>query len=228
VITRREDSKRFGAGAIVALVLHVGIIGFVLNMVRPDLIPQILPKKKVVVVEMLKPPDPPKPKEPPKEPPKQPPKPQPTPKTPPPPQQLQSNAPANVDVPTAPPAPPPSPPSPPAPLEPPAPTRVITGGVPTEYYNTLNRVINGAVQYPPKSLRAGEEGTAKIRFHVTRDGTIKDVELIEKSGFVSLDSEAKDAFRRLGKFPPVPPNVVPDAAEFILEIPINFTLTGSE
>jgi len=226
VITRRENSKRFGAGAIVALVLHVGIIGFVLNMVRPDLIPQILPKKKVVVVEMLKPPDPPKPKEPPKEPPKQPPKPQPTPKTPPPPQQLQSNAPANVDVPTAPPAPPPSPPSPPAPPEPPAPTRVQVG-VPTEYYNTVNRIIDPAVQYPAKSLKAGEEGTVKVRFHVMRDGTIKDIELVEKSGFVALDNEAKDVLRRI-KLPPVPANVSPDAGEFILEKPISFTLSGGE
>lgn len=98
--------------------------------------------------------------------------------------------------------------------------------MPSSYYNTLQNVIQQTVQYPAKSLRNEEEGVAKLRVRIARDGEILEVTIIQKSGYVDLDREAKDVFRRIGKFPPVPASVGPEFTEFLVELPINFSLGG--
>lgn len=98
--------------------------------------------------------------------------------------------------------------------------------MPTSYYNTLQGVIQQNVQYPPKSLRNEEEGVVKLRVLIDRQGNIKQVTLIQKSGYIELDKEGSNVFGRIGKFPPVPPEVSPEYTEFLVELPINFTLSG--
>lgn len=98
--------------------------------------------------------------------------------------------------------------------------------MPTSYYNTLQGVIQQNVQYPAKSLRNEEEGVCKLRVRIDREGNILDVVLIDKSGYTELDKEARNVFTRIGKFPPVPAAVSPEYTEFLVELPINFTLSG--
>ena len=90
----------------------------------------------------------------------------------------------------------------------------------------MEGVIGQALQYPSKSLRNEEEGIVKVRVRIDRAGNILEVVLIEKSGYTELDKEARGVFARIGKFPPVPDNVSPEYTEFLVELPINFTLSG--
>ncbi len=80
------------------------------------------------------------------------------------------------------------------------------------------------MQYPAKSAQAGEEGDVRVRLLIARDGSILDAVIVTKSGFINLDKEAKDVFRRIGKFPPVPANVSPGSEQFSFEYPVNFKL----
>jgi protein TonB len=220
--TFKRSSGPISVGTVASIIFHAGLVLFVLHLVQPQM-SLVTPHKKPVVIELEPPPPPPppppkppvpiKPPPPPKEPP-------PVRTQPPPPQQIvtQSQT-APADLPSAPPAPP----EPPAPPAPPAPAKVGTT-VPAAYYNMLQGVIQNAVQYPPASVRAGEEGEAKIRVHFDRSGKILGVELVGRTGFVKLDNEARAVFQRIGKFPPIPANANLEDAEFVIELPINFEL----
>lgn len=226
MIKTKDDKGQLSAGTIASIVLHTGVILFVLHLVRPQAFNIIKPEKKPVVVQLQPPPPPPpppKPIEPPKPPP---PKPTPpTPRTPPPPQQLVTQAQTPVDAPSVPPPPPPQPPAPPAP--PPPPAKVVGTSVPASYLQTLTNLIGQTVEYPAKSKRAGEEGSCKVRVTFARStGVIEDIQVTEKTGFVALDAECKAAFVRIGKFPPVPVGADPGVTDFQIELPINFTLSG--
>ena len=96
-------------------------------------------------------------------------------------------------------------------------------GVPSEYFNTIQGIIQQTVVYPPKAVRDDDEGKVMVRLRVKPDGTILEVHIEEKSGYVELDREALEVFQRIGKFPPVP-NATPDAAAYEVVVPINFSL----
>jgi TonB family protein len=59
---------------------------------------------------------------------------------------------------------------------------------------------------------------------ISRDGSIEEVETKQKAGFPALDSECKNVFARIVKFPAVPPNVSPEITDFKVELPITFSL----
>lgn len=221
MIRDRTNGAQFSAGTVVSLVFHAAVILFVLHLVRPDFKIITKPPKKVTLIELTPPPPPPPPPKPP-EPPKQPPPPKPTPipRTPPP-QQIVTQAATPVDVPSVPPPPPPAPPAPPPP-----PARVVGTSVPRQFFDTLQSVIANSTRYPPKSQRAGEEGTCKVRVTFSRSGQIEDVQVVDKTGFVALDQECREVFSRIGKFPSIPANANPDVTDFAIELPINFSLSG--
>ncbi|MDE0855006.1 MAG: energy transducer TonB, partial [Nevskia sp.] len=80
------------------------------------------------------------------------------------------------------------------------------------------------VQYPVRSQRNSEEGTCKVRVTFSREGAIEGAELVKKSGFGALDGECREVFRRIGRFPAIPAAAHPDATDFAIELPINFSL----
>ena len=137
----------------------------------------------------------------------------------PPPQQIVTAAPVTTpDIPSVPPQPPPAPPPPPQPV------RQVQIGVPSSYFNSLQPIIAQNTQYPPKSVRDQEEGTCKVMVTISRDGSIESVEMKEKAGFPALDSECRNVFNRIVKFPAVPANVSPEYTDFKFELPISFSL----
>ncbi|MDE0853852.1 MAG: energy transducer TonB, partial [Nevskia sp.] len=69
-----------------------------------------------------------------------------------------------------------------------------------------------------------EEGTCKVMVTISRDGSIEEVVMKEKTGFAALDSECKNVFNRIVKFPAVPANVSPEITDFKVELPITFNL----
>ena len=72
------------------------------------------------------------------------------------------------------------------------------------FYQRLRSGIYRVWNYPSKSKEQGETGICLIRMSFNRDGTIKDVELLESSGFPRLDREAVAAVYKgapYGKLP---------------------------
>ncbi|WP_427911828.1 energy transducer TonB [Ramlibacter sp. MMS24-I3-19] len=130
------------------------------------------------------------------------------------------NAPAAVAEPQ-----PPSPPAPPAPAiataagptveAPPAPAKVELPSTNAEYLQ------NPAPNYPPASRRAGEQGKVIVRVLIGTDGTAKEVELRQSSGFDRLDRAALETVRKW-RYVPGKRNGVPEAMWF--NVPINFVL----
>jgi len=58
------------------------------------------------------------------------------------------------------------------------------------FYQRLKSGIYRVWNYPSKSKERGEAGACLIRMSFNRDGSVKDVELLESSGFPRLDREA--------------------------------------
>jgi periplasmic protein TonB len=215
---RKGGRPPLNIGVVFSIVFHAALILYLLNLVRPSL--NILPEKhRQTIVELAPPLPPPPPPPPPKQ---QVPRPHPHPLAPPPPQQIVSQAPAPpVDAPAvAPPAP--APVEPPAP--PPPPAHTVGTSVPSDYYNSLQALIQRSVQYPVRSQRNSEEGTCRVRVTFGRDGSIEGAELVKKSGFGALDGECREVFKRIARFPAIPANANPDASDFAIELPINFSL----
>lgn len=72
------------------------------------------------------------------------------------------------------------------------------------FYQRLRSGIYRVWNYPAKSKDRGEAGTCLIRMTFNRDGTVKDVELLETSGYPRLDREAVAAVYKgepYGKLP---------------------------
>lgn len=96
--------------------------------------------------------------------------------------------------------------------------------VPPAYFGALEALIRSALVYPPGSIARGEEGICKVRVSFSRDGTINGTQLAQDSGHAALDGECREVFRRIGRFPPVPPDTSPGAMDFSLELPITYSL----
>ncbi|MBV9812044.1 MAG: energy transducer TonB [Acetobacteraceae bacterium] len=58
--------------------------------------------------------------------------------------------------------------------------------------------------YPEEAAMNGEDGTAQVRLMIRRDGSVRQVDLTERSGSVFLDMALQSLFRdkRLPPFPP--------------------------
>ncbi len=72
------------------------------------------------------------------------------------------------------------------------------------FYQRLRSGIYRVWNYPAKSRESGETGICLIRMSFNRDGSVKNVELLESSGFPRLDREAVAAVYKgapYGKLP---------------------------
>ncbi|MDR1036061.1 MAG: energy transducer TonB [Deltaproteobacteria bacterium] len=77
-----------------------------------------------------------------------------------------------------------------------------------DYYMTQvrHRIQLGLV-YPDRARDAGLEGTATVRFIVSRNGRLVSCDVMKSSGHGVLDDAAIAVLRRLEPFPPFPPDV---------------------
>ena len=216
-LARPETARsRINVGMVFSIVFHAALILYVLHLVQPS-ITILEPKRSPLVVELAPPPPPPPPKVQAPPPPRTPP----PPKVQEPPPQIVTNAAVTTpDVPVVAPPPPPAPPEA-APSAPPP--RVVSTSVPTAYYDALQTLIQKTVQYPITSQRNAEEGSCKVRVTFSRDGAIGAAQLVQKAGFVALDSECREVFKRIAKFPAIPDNANPAATDFTIELPISFS-----
>jgi TonB family protein len=59
-----------------------------------------------------------------------------------------------------------------------------------------------ADDYPPLSIRAGEQGIAAVRYLIKSDGSIGDVQVVQTSGIKRIDDAAVQMIRKRWKFQP--------------------------
>jgi periplasmic protein TonB len=86
------------------------------------------------------------------------------------------------------------------------------------YQDSIKQKIQREKQYPRWALRIGHEGGARITFSVLPSGQIKDLRLLESSGFEELDKEALDAVRRASPFLSFPEGLKDDKIKVELDI----------
>ena len=91
------------------------------------------------------------------------------------------------------------------------------------YQDSIKQKIQQEKQYPRWALRAGHEGGARISFSVLSSGQIKDLRLLDSSGFDELDREALDSVERAAPFRSFPDSI-PDE-EMLIELEIYFRIT---
>jgi hypothetical protein len=73
-----------------------------------------------------------------------------------------------------------------------------------DWRNALSQWVAQHAFYPPQAARDGEEGDAKVRVRADRNGRVREVELIGKSGSKWLDLALVALFRD-ARIPPWPP-----------------------
>ncbi len=73
------------------------------------------------------------------------------------------------------------------------------------------------IQYPEEAQNRGIEGRVLVSFIIMADGTVKDIKILNSSGYTLLDKNAVDTVKNSAPFPKPPAN-----AE--LRIPINYVL----
>jgi periplasmic protein TonB len=56
--------------------------------------------------------------------------------------------------------------------------------------------------YPPESVRLGEEGVVILRVHVTAEGNVDDVQLVSSSGYPRLDEKSLQIVRSRFRYSP--------------------------
>jgi protein TonB len=64
------------------------------------------------------------------------------------------------------------------------------------FFERFRTNIYGVWNYPQPAIEHNEQGTCLLRVTVNRDGTVREVELVESSGYPLLDREAMAAVRK--------------------------------
>jgi periplasmic protein TonB len=82
--------------------------------------------------------------------------------------------------------------------------------------------------YPRAAVRAGYEGSPRLRFVLAPDGTLRHAELIGSSGYALLDRAALQLVREAAPFPPLPGEAGLDEIELMLPIDYRLRPSGRE
>lgn len=91
------------------------------------------------------------------------------------------------------------------------------------YGERLSALFTRQRRYPPSAVRLRMEGTAVVRVHVRRDGTLAaPPQLVSSSRYGVLDAEALRLVEAAAPFAPLPEGYARPSAEFT--VPIRFSL----
>lgn len=90
------------------------------------------------------------------------------------------------------------------------------------WLNLVSQAIGFSLRYPAQARQLGEIGTAYVRLNVSRTGRVLEFPLLRSSGHRSLDDEARDVVRRIGRFAPVPATDCVGYDVIVVDQPIRF------
>ena len=88
----------------------------------------------------------------------------------------------------------------------------------TAYAAEIRRRIDRAKRYPAAALAAGQEGVARLRIVVARDGELVAASLVEGSGFALLDDASLKAARAAAPFPAASEALSGDRFDYVIPI----------
>ncbi len=87
-----------------------------------------------------------------------------------------------------------------------------------EKLSVISQIIQKNISYPPIARRMGWEGRVVLSIRLCTDGTVKDIKVLESSGYEVLDRNAVDTVRRVAGLFPKPP------VEVVVKVPVNYKL----
>jgi len=87
-----------------------------------------------------------------------------------------------------------------------------------EKLSIISSIVQRSITYPNIARKMGWEGRVLLSITLSEDGSLKDVKVLESSGYQVLDKNAVDTVKRVAHLFPKPP------AEVIIKLPINYKL----
>ncbi len=87
-----------------------------------------------------------------------------------------------------------------------------------EKLSVISQIIQKNISYPPIARRMGWEGRVVLSIKLCTDGTVKEIRVLESSGYEVLDRNAVDTVRRVAGLFPKPP------VEVVVKVPVNYKL----
>lgn len=73
-----------------------------------------------------------------------------------------------------------------------------------EHFLYIKESVQNQITYPPIARRMGWQGKVLVSFVICRDGSVKDIKIIESSGFKALDNNAVEVIQKTAPFPQPP------------------------
>jgi len=99
---------------------------------------------------------------------------------------------------------------------------IVDSGALKGYLGQIQRIIEGAKEYPEASRRAGREGKVKVQFTIFRNGNVDNIKLLTRTPYPNLNQEAIDAVERSAPFSGFPDSLTQKSVKVIL--PFRFEL----
>jgi periplasmic protein TonB len=97
-----------------------------------------------------------------------------------------------------------------------------SAGIRTGYIRQCRALIERHKEYPVMARKGMIEGTVVIQGKLARDGALRQCAVAKSSGSGLLDNAALRAVRSVGRFPPLPPEIL--GIELVFELPVSFQL----
>ena len=82
-----------------------------------------------------------------------------------------------------------------------------------EHFNYIKDSVQKEISYPRIARKMGWQGRVLISFVVCRDGSVRDIRIVESSGFNALDKNAVEVIQKNAPFP-----IPPVSAELIIPV----------
>jgi protein TonB len=100
--------------------------------------------------------------------------------------------------------------------------RAVASGPPPDYLTSLRAWIERHKQYPRMAQLRRQQGTALLKFTMTRDGRVLTHSVARSSGHTVLDREVEELIERASPLPAMPADMTQDRLEVV--VPVEFAL----
>ncbi|MDW8293931.1 MAG: energy transducer TonB [Aquificaceae bacterium] len=87
-----------------------------------------------------------------------------------------------------------------------------------EKLQSISQIVQRNISYPPLARRMGWEGRVVLAIRIGEDGSLREVRVLESSGYDILDRNAVETVRRLAGLLPKPP------VEVMVKLPVKYGL----
>lgn len=87
-----------------------------------------------------------------------------------------------------------------------------------EKLSLISQIVQKSISYPPLARRMGWEGKVVLAIRIGEDGSLKEVKVLESSGYEILDRNAVETVKRVAGLLPKPP------VEVVVKLPVRYGL----